>query len=703
MYMDQWNAVWIENKSCPAERAPIFRRSFTVERAEKAELRISGVGFYVAEINGQRITEDILTPAFTAYDKTVLFNRYDVAKWLRAGENTITVTLGNGWFAQNEPDSWEFEHATWRARPQMICELWADGACILESDCDWECTDSRYTYNSLRCGETYNASVELTGWHPATVAHGPGGMLKEQTCPPIRLEEEIAPVAIVDSDSPVLYDFGVNLSGNVEIAVRGKRGTTVRIVYSELLHTGNNTVDRESISGHVHTPRFQEDQYVLSGDGVETWHSDFGYSGFRYAQIQTDAEVISVKARSFHTVLPSVGSFTIDHPVLQQVQTALLRSTRTNFHHIPTDCPHREKNGWTGDSVLSCEQALFNFELKDAYLKWLDDIVDGQRPNGAIACIVPTSVWGYNWGTGTTWDFILFEIPYQIYRATGDADVLRRYFAPMKKYLGFMRTTADHGIWRNGLGDWCPPARATTCSTDALLTAYAMRCVEVYGRCAELLGESDEAAWASEWAARIRRDFKAEFNGKEPDSQTFLALQLAFDLTDDRADTLARLEADLEAHQFHTTSGIFGIKLIYNALTDAGRFDLAWKAVTVEGYPGWADMLTRCSGTLGETWFGGPSRNHHMFSSVGDWFYKGIAGIHLDDAQPGFRHIFLRPHIPDGCRAFEARHTSPYGEWVVAWDGEVLTVTVPKGTSATVDFGDYHADWDSGIHQITVS
>ena len=414
-----------------------------------------------------------------------------------------------------------------------------------------------------------------------------------------------------------------------------------------------------------------------------------------------EAEILRVQARCFHTDLADAGSFTIDHPAMNALQQALLRATRTNFHHIPTDCPHREKNGWTGDAHLSCEQALFNLDMTDAYLKWLDDIVDCQRTNGQVACIVPTSVWGYNWGTGTTWDIVLFEIPYQLYLFTGDESILERYILPMKQYLNFMRGTADHGIWRNGLGDWCPPKGAQTVSTPALLTAYAYRCVERYAHCAAILGDTAEAEEAEAWAAQIRADFQQEFIGKEPDSQAYLALLLAFGLTDDPADVLKRLETQLIADDFHPTSGIFGTKLLYNALTDAGRFDLAWKAATVTGAPGFTDMMTYCSGTLGESWTGEWSRNHHMFSSIGDWFYKGIAGIHLDEQAPGFRHIFLRPHVPAGCQAFDARHDTPLGALRVTWDGKALTVVLPPESTATVEFDGVRTEWAAGVHTLT--
>lgn len=699
-----WRAFWIKNPDCPDRRSPVFFKKFDARDIKSAELYISGVGFYVAELNGKRVGDQILAPAFTKYDTTVLYNVYDVSDLLTDGENELRVTLGNGWFNQAEDDAWKFNHSPWRALPKMICELFINGECAVISDSSWECADGRYIYNSLRCGQTYDASAELTNLHHAVVSFGPGGILKKQNSPAIKISEVLEPVGLVPCQSQTVYDFGVSLSGNVEIAVRGKRGARVTLRYGERVHDPDGAIDLHDISLCVHNHRFQEDVYILSGEGTERWYGEFAYNGFRYVQVEMEgeAELVDIKARCFHTELPSAGSFEIDHPVMNAVQKAILRSTRTNFHHMPTDCPHREKNGWTGDAHLSCEQALFNFDMKDAYIKWLDDIVDCQRPNGQIPCIVPTEAWGYGWGTGVTWDAVICEIPYQIYMYTGDKAVLECYIVPMRRYIDFMLRMSDTGIWHHGLGDWCPPKEAQTVSDDTLLTAYAYFCMDRYRSCAAALGMTDDAKWAEEHALGIKETIRREIIGKERDSQTYLAILLAFGLTDDPSDTLGRLEKQLEADGFHTTSGIFGTKLIFNALTDAGRFDLAWKLATVEGYPGYSYLLTLGSGTLSEEWGGGTSRNHHMFSSIGDWFYKGIAGIHLDENAPGFKHIDLRPHIPQGCKAFSARHSTPLGELSVEWTAPTLTVKLPDDCSASVTFGALSEEWHGGVHTVTL-
>jgi len=401
-------------------------------------------------------------------------------------------------------------------------------------------------------------------------------------------------------------------------------------------------------------------------------------------QVTGDAQLISIRARCFHTDLPCAGGIETDFEPVQSLHKACVRSTLTNFHHIPTDCPHREKNGWTGDAHLSCEQALFNLDMKLAYQKYMDDLVDGQRPNGAISCISPTSIWGYNWGTGPTWDAALFEIPWQVYRYTGNKQLLARYQQSMERYLLMLRRMTDDHIYRSGLGDWCAPANITICSDEVLLTAYAWHIHNLYSKITAVLDMTEKSTRASKEADEIKTAFQNKFIGHEKSSQTYLATLLYFNLTSDSESTLHQLISELEKADWHMHCGIFGAKFMLNVLTNHGRFDVAWKLAMQPEFPSYLDMLKRCSGTLGEHWNGANSQNHHMFSEIGAWFYKALAGIQLDDNRPGFEHIFLSPHIPDEIQHFTAWHNTPKGRLEIRWDKEWINIILPEGSTATL-------------------
>lgn len=680
-----WHGKWISAFGCPLEAAPIFRKEFSLDNlSADTHVHISGMGFYVLYLNGKRVSDQLLSPAFTAYDKTVLYDTYDVGEYLHSGLNTVEILLGNGWYREPFSNAWKFDQAAWRADLQLIFELESEGKILLASDPGWQWAPSQITFNSLRSGETYDATKEPEAWQNAHIAHGPGGQLIHRPIPPIRVCEEISPVRIIRADpARPIYDFGVNLSGNVEIVVSGEWGQKVTIQYSEHAWESGQ-MDFSRIAEHVYGPRFQMDEYILSGQEEERWHSELGYNGFRYAQISGSVKIISVKARCFHTDLADAGQIACDFEPLMQIHRAVRQSTLTNFHHMPTDCPHREKNGWTGDAHLSSEQALFNFDMKQAYQKWLDDIVDSQRPNGAIACIVPTNIWGYNWGTGATWDAALFEIPWQVYRYTGDAEFLRRYEAPMEKYIAFLEDMGDDDIFRDGLGDWCPPEEMKKIPDEVLVTAYAYAIFNLYGKTSRVLGHGEKAAYAQRRAEEIKQKFLKTYVGVIENTQTFLALLLYFDFAFDREATAQALIAEIARADYHMQCGIFGAKFLFNVLTETGHFDVAWKVAMIEGYPGYRDMIDRGSGTLWEHWRGISSQNHHMFSEIGAWFYKALAGIQIDEEKPGFAHVIFHPHMPAEIHHFSAWHETPYGKMEITWDDERVSLFLPDGCSATV-------------------
>ena len=671
----KWQGKWIWAPGCPGDAAPLFRKKITLGQVQAdARVFVSGVGFYSLYINGKRVSDEWLAPAFSAYDHRVYYNVYSAAEYLNPGENTIEMILGNGWFNEQQKNAWGFEQARWKHAPQLIFELEMGGKVILSSDSSWEWSPSQIVFNSLRCGETCDRTRKTGPFCGAAIAHGPGGVLLRQEIPPIRLREKRKPVKQWAVSGGVLYDFGVNLSGNVEICVSGCRGKKISIQYSERIFE-DGFPDLASNAQYVEGGRFQKDEYVLAGETEERWHSELGYNGFRYAIISGNCRVHEVIARGFHTDLKDAGEIICDYAPVTEIHQAVRRSTLTNFHHVPTDCPHREKNGWTGDAHLSCEQALYNFDMKAAYLKYLDDLTDSQRPNGAVACIVPPGVFDYNWGTGATWDYALFEIPWQLYCFTGDQTVLRRYFAPMGRYLAYLETMGEKDIFRDGLGDWCPPREAAPCPDALLVTAYAAACFERYAQAARVLGE--EAEYAQARAAEIKEALLREFVGKTEEGQTYLALLLFFRLTDDPAKTAEKLVRRIEADGGHMYCGIFGTRMILDVLTENGHFDTAWKIAMAEGYPGYRDMLSRGGGTLGEHWDGSYSWNHHMFSPVGAWFYKALGGLEMEQA--GFERVRIHPHMPEEIGSFSCSHDTPRGKISISWDREQVHISLPAG------------------------
>lgn len=699
------NAKWIAAPGCSKEAAPVFKKEiFLDDVAKNAKIYISGLGFYVLKINGIRVEDDILQPAFSNYENKVYYNVYDISDYLKKGVNVVEVTLGNGWYNQIQKDAWGFEKAVWRKPPQLIAEIFTDGVLKCATDSTWLQKESATVYNSLRGGETYDASrLNADGnWKPAAVVDGPMGILKEQKIKPIRIEKYIDPISVIkNSDYDYVYDFGINLSGNAEIYVEGESGLNVSVQYFERLLDGHNP-DLHQISQYVGDGRFQRDVYI-TGDENTPWHGEFSYHGFRYVRITfaPGAVIKSVKARFFHTVAEDMGSIKTDNAVISKIQSAIRQSTLSNLHHIPTDCPHREKNGWAADGYLSCGQALFNFDMENIYEKWLDDFVDCQKANGKIPCIAPTcGMFGYGWGSGPSWDAVLFVIPWRLYQFTGNIKYIKRYYEPMKKYIRYLDTITENGICKLGLGEWCAvESKGDHIPDEVVIEAAVYGIYKLYLKAAEAMEDTDEIEYAKKKSAEIKKAFILSYGDLKLENQLYWAGRLYFDLFDSREDRKAAtdyLVRIVEKFDRHIYGGIFNAYILLKVLTDEGRFDIAYDVATRTDFPSWSDMIDRCGGTLGEEFYGGLSLNHHMFSPIGEWFYTAIAGINIDEAEPGFKNIIIKPHIPADIKNFAAWHKAPCGKTEVCIDPEKIRVKIPHGSTAVFKYKEHDVRLNDG-------
>lgn len=692
-------AKWIESPCCRQEATPVFYKTFNVSDVADARLYICGLGFYVAKINGKPITQDVLTPALSAYDKTVYYNVYDVTTLLSDGENILEVTLGNGLYNVLEADAWQFEKAVWKGSPKMICELTVNDVIALVSDSSWLTYEGKTTYNSFRCGETFDSSKELLPPVNAVHAKNPYGVLKEQTAPPVRLYETVTPV----KNDFNIYDFAKNMTGNVEITAEGNRGDEIVIVYSERVRD-DGTLDRENISKHVYNERFATDKFFLSGDGVQTWHGDFSYHGFRYVKLYfpDTTHVKSIVGRNVSTRLKRAGDYKTNNENVNLIHSATINSTLTNFVHVPTDCPHREKNGWTADAMTSSFQTVLNFDIKDAYIHFLDVMTDCQKPSGVVPCIVPTSLWGYDFGSGVTWDSALFVIPYNLYKTSGNADILKRYYEPMKKYIAYLDTQHENDIFTKGLGDWCPPEGIKPVDDKAVLTCFAKGVYDIVAKIAGLFGDETSAEHAKKRSDAVKKAFCDKFLQSPIPSQTFYASLVFFDMVNDKAHYADLLKDEVEKADGHITAGIFGAYIVPVVLRDYGYADCALKAVTKKDYPGWIYMINKCSGSLGENWAGADSRNHHMFSSIDAFIFTTLTGAIFDFDSATNKTLTLRPYLSESINVFEA-HTTVYGKKItVSRNKDMFSVTLPEDFSARLElFGKHELHPGKNIFKLT--
>lgn len=711
---EDWSAQWIGSPTTNwVEAAPMLRREFEVAKeVRRATAYVTGPGYFELSLNGKKVGDHELDPKNTRFDKRVLYVTHDVTDRVRRGRNALGAVLGNGWFNYHNKNAWDFDTAPWRAKPALLLQLeieYADGTGqTVASDATWKYATGPVVFDALLAGETYDARLEKPGWDragyddaswaAAKVVAAPRGALTAQMIPPIRAIRTIKPVKLTEPKPGLfVFDFGQNLAGTFRLRVRGPAGTDVSIETAELLHK-DGTLNPSNINTFSRSYPFQTYHYVLKGSGTETWRPRFMYDGFQYAQVSGfpgRPALDSLEAVVLHTDLPPAGSFRCANELVNQIQHCTWWSFVNNFHGHPTDCPNREKNGWTGDAHLAAETGLYNFDAAANYTQWLRDFRDEQRPDGVLPGIIPTGGWGYQWGNGPAWDSALVLIPWYVWQYRGDRRILEENYENMKRYVDYLTTRASNGIVKIGLGDWAP---ANTKTPEAITSTGYYACdARIVSRIAALLGRSDDEARYAALFESVRRSFNREFFDAQKQrygrgEQTALACAIYQQLVEPEhaAGVVSNLVKDIESKAYHLDCGILGTKYLMHALTDHGRGDIAWELATQPTSPSWGGMVMNGATTLWEQWTGGKggTRNHIMFGDISAWCYAAIAGIRPDPAAPGFKRIVIRPETPAGLKSADAWHESPHGRIISSWKrdraGFTLSVAIPANTTATI-------------------
>lgn len=737
MGRDDWQARWIsDGQDKEVEAAPLFRKQFSLDKGVRsARVYVSATGYYELFINGLRVGDHHMDPGFTHFDKRVLYVTYDITELLREDDNAVAAALGNGFYNCQSRASWAFESARWRARPSMLCELRLtldDGSeVVVATGDDWLTSTGGYTYNNIYSGDKYDARLEEPGWNgasfddsrwsPAQIVASPAPLLVAQNMPAIRPVEEIRPVALKSfGDTIHVFDMGRNISGVCRLAVRGESGTTFTLQHGELLKA-NGRLEPGNIDVYYHPDKsgevFQTDVFTLRGTGRdEVFAPQFTYHGFRYVEVKSDRPVRltadNLTGLFMRTAIPQVGSFSCSNPLLNKIWNATMLSYQDNLHSIPTDCPQREKNGWTADAHVAIDLALLNFDGITLYEKWMNDFIDNQRADGTISGIIPTDTWGYGDWPGPVWDAALFIIPNALYNYYADMQCIERLYPTMERYLDYLKTKEkEDGTLDIGLGDWVFYRSQTP--TDYTSTLYYYLDYKLMARFAELTGHDagPYRAKADELCRLVNRKFFNDATGIYANgTQTAQGLALYLGVVPEGkeqlvADNLHRVVSD---NDFFLDFGLLGSKSVPAMLTRYGYVDDVYRMVTKTEAPSWGYWVeTQGYTTLAETWtlspeFRDASLNHVFMGDISAWMTNCLAGINYDEEAPGWQSIRIRPYFVGGLDWVEGEYNSPAGTIRSAWkrDGDKvsLSVTVPCGCEATV-YGDSEYTVGGGTHE----
>jgi alpha-L-rhamnosidase len=700
---------------------PLFRREFSVkDRIKQASLFICGLGQYEAAINGGRVGKSFLAPGWTHYEKTCLYNTYDVSGLLKPGQNALGVVVGNGFYNINRERYRKLVIAF--GTPRLICTLkivYMDGSSqSVTSGTDWRCAPSPITYTSIYGGEDYDARLEKAGWNTAgfddsrwqsaLAVEPPGGKLESESDYPVDVCEVFAPLRIVKGDSSsYLFDYGQNASGIAELTVSGKKGQVVRLVPGELLR-GSSGINQQASGGPYYF------SYTLKGDGVEVWRPQFTYYGFRYVRVEGAvpdsvhtggdmARIVDLKFLHTRNSSPLCGDFACSDTLLNRIFHLIDWAIRSNIQSVVTDCPHREKLGWLEQTHLMGGSIHFNYRLYHLYRKLIGDMIDAQTPSGLVPDIAPEYVeFEGGFRDSPEWGSAAVILPWMMYQWYGDKETLVRAWPMMKRYVAYLGTRAEGNLLSYGLGDWCdlgPKFTGFAQLTPVALTATAIyyHDLTILAEAAALMGDRAESTQWTELSKKVKQAFNQRFFNKATctyatGSQTAMAMPYCVGLVEERyrKPLIENLVDSIRKSGNALTSGDVGFHFLVQALAEGGGAQLLYSMISRSDVPGYGFQLKKGATALTESWpaFEEVSNNHLMLGHVMEWFYTGLGGIRQKKGSVAFKKIIIDPWFSENLTGVTTGYQSPYGPIKSGWkrSGNELhfDVKIPFNSTATI-------------------
>jgi alpha-L-rhamnosidase len=677
-------------------------------------------------LNGSRVGNDVLTPDFTDYRKRVLYQAYDVTNLLANGENVISALLGDGWYGSGL--TWAGMHF-FTPPDRLLAQLeldYADGSHeTVATDDSWKAAASPVLISDIYGGEVYDARVEQPGWEtpgfddsawsPAVVADEPSIIVSSQITSPARViatldSKQVTPVA----NGAYTFDMGQNMVGWATLKVKGAAGTKVRLRFAEVLNP----------DGTIYTANLRNadatDVYILRGGDEETFSPHFTFHGFRYVEVTgypgtpapdaIQGEVVSSVSGD------PVAKLTTSSELVNQMWSIGIWGQRGNFLSIPTDCPQRdERLGWMGDAGVFWRTGSYNFDIAAFSQKFIQDIVDAQTSQGAFTNVSPntlpfagegtegTSAWNEGMVGAPGWGDAGVIVPWTIWVQYGDKVVIEKNWDAMQRWMNFIQSRNPDFLRKNGVGpnfgDWLAPDQNT--NKDLLATAYWALIAKMMSQMAHAVGKESDSNRYNEVVENIRAAFQKAYIKEDGEvgtgTQTSYVVALYTKMAPSALEPVLvdKLVQDIQARNWHLSTGFLGTPFLLFTLADHGRTDVAYRLLLNDTYPSWGYMLSKGATTWWERWNGDTgdpamnSYNHYAFGSVIAWVYRYVAGIDALPNAPGFKEIVIHPHLDPNMTSARAEYDSIYGKIISDWSGTAagplsLRVTIPANTSAKV-------------------
>ncbi|SIT02998.1 alpha-L-rhamnosidase [Alicyclobacillus vulcanalis] len=716
----------------------LIRRAFRVVRSvRKARLYITSRGVYRAEINGMKVGQAEFSPDFTPYDKYLKYQTYDVTACIKPGVNAIGIVLADGWYIGRIHFAGHSCHYGNKLALLLQLEIeYEDGSTeVISTDTSFRCHTGPWLYADLFIGEKYDARLEIQGWSSPDFddsewfkcvysEDGPA-CIRAQYGPVVRAMERLSPIQIyVSSDGSQIVDFGQVIAGRIRLRLNVPEGTEIRIEHSEAVDT-----DGQFIRNIVGRNKEQTDIYITSGRGDEVYEPAFTYHGFRYVRITgcpTRIQLDDVEAVVLYSDMKLTGSFRCSDERLNRLHSNIQWTQKSNMVSIPTDCPTRERAGWTGDVQVFAPTATFNMHVFAFLRRWLLMVRLEQLPDGRVPNHVPAGRYlefesGPLGISSAGWGDAIIIVPWVLYQRYGDISILEENYEAMGRWLSYVRSQAEQEsdghrryLWNHGFhfGDWMIPSLvmennnglgpiASAEATGELVATcfYAYSC-KLMSEIADIIGRPGDAVFYRQLYSHIRQAFEKEYvddSGRlSAHFQGTYVLALYMDMVSSnlRGRMVEQLVRLIECNGWRLDTGFLATPFLMDVLCDAGRPDIAYRLLWQERCPSWLYEINCGATTVWESWDAvSPngdvklvSQNHVAFGCIGDWMYRRLGG--LKPLMPGFKEFIVEPDVMCGLDFVGICHDTPYGiiklEWRRSMEIVNLSLRVPANTHAIV-------------------
>ncbi|NEE03967.1 family 78 glycoside hydrolase catalytic domain [Phytoactinopolyspora halotolerans] len=757
-----WKASWIEPFTCTqgepeTDRCWVFRGTANhSDLVRRARLYVTAHGIYEFFINGHRVGDAELTPGFTSYESRLQVQSFDVTDLLVAGENVLAAVLSGGWIG------WTPRYRDMRVGllAQLEVEGFNGSLSCYGTGSEWLYAGGPIKSANLIRGQVLDLrdlrldccepDIDLAGWTPVrTAADVDFSRLCGPVAPPVRRIEEVSPV-MVSRPHPdrQIVDLGQNINGWVKLSNLGPSGSTITLTHGEALDTdGDLTIEHIADGAVERGEPFQRDQVTSAGRSGDSFEPRHTTHGFRYVRVEGHPDTLSsddVRGVVVHTDLRRTGWFECSDQRLNRLHDAIVWSFRGNACDIPTDCPTRERAGWTGDWQIFVPTAAFLYDVAGFSAKWLRDLAADQRPEGEVWYCAPNHEAAPFHPLGSAgWGDAAVIVPWEVYQAYGDRDLLAQQWDSMAAWVAYAQRKArqhpgppresarklpspqhEHYVWNSGFhfGEWLEPDMLTkssgsgdieshmatlhTADHSSLATAYLYRSTKLLATMARIVGRADDGSRYDEYAASVKAAWQAEFMMSDgllkPDTQATYVRSLAFDLVPEaaRAQVAERLVDLVRKADTHLDTGFLATADLLPVLADTGHVDVAYELLLQDTEPSWLAMINRGGTTVWEHWSGldeegrpnAPkgvgSLNHYSKGAVASFLHRYVAGIRPNHDCPGYRRFTIEPCPGGGLVSASAAHDSPYGRIESRWhlDGDRFTaeIVIPPGATADV-------------------